>query len=192
MMRWGWPSEQSRENWGFVFKGLQALAIVGGAIWALWTYSQNSREQQEAIRRELRKPYDEKQLSLYLEAARVLAHLSVSPDVQRAENEARFWELYWGELPFVEDKTVRTKMAAFCFATFGENRCGEKPDVKVSENAPINAAIDMSRTAGCLIRARWSPPITIKTPFLFLEMRAEEACNVTDQENTAVRPQSGN
>jgi hypothetical protein len=36
---------------------------------------------------------------VYLDAARVLAHLAATPDVDREKTEARFWELYWGSLP---------------------------------------------------------------------------------------------
>jgi hypothetical protein len=46
--------------------------------------------------------------------------LSATMDTNRAEYEARFWELYWGELPFVESVPVREKMATFCNMVFGE------------------------------------------------------------------------
>jgi hypothetical protein len=81
-MRCKWPSERTQKNWAFVFSSLQAIAIVGGAIWGLYIFHVNSKAQQEAIRRELRKAYDEQQLSLYVDAARVLAHLSTTPDTQ--------------------------------------------------------------------------------------------------------------
>jgi hypothetical protein len=61
-----------------------------------------SKEQLEATKRELQRPYQEKKLSLYLDASRVLAHLVATPDVNKDATEARFWELYWGELVFVE------------------------------------------------------------------------------------------
>jgi hypothetical protein len=38
------------------------------------------------------------------ETARVLAHLGSTPDVEKEKDEAQFWELYYGELPFVESK----------------------------------------------------------------------------------------
>jgi hypothetical protein len=171
-MRWGWPSKQTRENWDFVFKAVQALAILGAAFWALWTYTSNSIEQREAVRRELRKPYDEKQLNLYLEAARVVARLSLPNDEHRAENEARFWELYWGELPFVEDSKTREKIIAFCKIRFSNQSCGDNRNQKdTGQNTEAQASIDLSLTASCQIRKRWSIPRLIKLAPFDLQIR---------------------
>jgi hypothetical protein len=66
-----WPNKEAQDRWEFVFKGLQAFAIVVDAFWVLVTYTITAAHQREAIERELRRPYDEKQLALYLDAARV-------------------------------------------------------------------------------------------------------------------------
>ena len=177
-MRLRWPSERNQKNWAFVFSSLQAIAIVGGAIWGLYIFHVNSKAQQEAIRRELRKPYDEQQLSLYVDAARVLAHLSTTPDTNRAEYEARFWELYWGELPFVENVEVREKMATFCNKAFGEAKCGGNDKSPLDEKT--KAAIDMSQTASCQVRSRWSAPKLLTLSVLGVHITTAVKCPPED------------
>lgn len=164
-MRWSWPSEETRTKWEFVFNGMKALAIVGAAIWALWTYTQNSIEQREAVRRELRKPYDEKQLAIYLEAARVVAHLASMPNASDKEaTEKRFWELYWGELAFVEsqisvtDNSVESLMVTFCQGYFGMEKCHSKPETDIQN------ALLLARQASYEVKSVWdkkaaAPPL---------------------------------
>ena|SRR5438477_3389900 len=155
-MRWGWPSAEVRDRLEFVFKGVQAGAIVFGAIWGLVTYTITAAHQRDGIRRELRKPYDEKQLSLYLDAARVLAHLSATPDYEREKTEARFWELYWGELAFVESSRVASLMVAFCRKRFEPTKCNTPHPENVLEASTLEgAAIGMSHEASDEIRKRW-------------------------------------
>jgi hypothetical protein len=117
-MRWSWPSREMQDRWEFVFKAVQAFAIVVGAFWVLVTYTITAAHQRSAVERELRTPYDEKQLALYLDSARVLAHLAAAPSLEREKTEARFWELYWGELAFVESKHIEELMVAFCEKLF--------------------------------------------------------------------------
>src|SRR5262245_14722465 len=152
-MRWGWSNQEVRERWEFVFKGVQAGAILVGAIWALVTYSITASQQRDAIRRELRKPYDEKQLSLYLDAARVLAHLSATPDYEPEKTQARFWELYWGELAFVESGHVASLMVAFCKKNFELEKCNTPRPLEPLEASTLQgAAISMSHEASKEIR----------------------------------------
>src|SRR5689334_22996255 len=100
-----WFSEEAEDNVKFVLSVLQAIAIIFSAGFATYTYVKQSASQKEAIKRELRKPYDEKQLALYLEASRVTAYLaSMEVERERGVTEAaksdivrartRFWELY--------------------------------------------------------------------------------------------------
>ncbi len=134
------------------------------------TQEQQSMAQLDATRRELERPYEDKKLELYLDAARVLAHLAATPDVDRELTEARFWELYWGELAFVESltKNERTKdersverlMVNFCHVYFEPNRCtaegGGASGVEKTRRTPTEkAAIEMARRASQEIRDRW-------------------------------------
>ena len=74
---------------------LQALAIIFTIVWAATTFRHQVYTEAESRRRELSRPYAEKQLDLYLDAARVKARLAATdPDSPgRKEAEARFWEL---------------------------------------------------------------------------------------------------
>jgi hypothetical protein len=89
-----WPRATTREHWEFVFKAVQSVAIVIGVLWAAYTFW-------DTRNRELRKPYEEKKLTFYTDAVRVLAHLAAVPgSSSEAETETRFWELFWGGVAF--------------------------------------------------------------------------------------------
>jgi len=152
-----WPGQETRDRWEFIFKGVQAAAIVFGAIWALWTFTTASWQHQADVKRELQRPYDEKQLNLYLEAARVTARLGKYRDVADNATEIRFWELYWGELAFVESKEVRSMMVKFCQKRFG-NGCGDSPDDKNPPDDLLKAAITLSTKASEEVQRRWLRP----------------------------------
>jgi hypothetical protein len=145
----------------------QPIAIIVGSILAVATYVVQQENQKNATQRELRRPYDEKQLALYLEASRIVAHLAAMPDVEREKHEIRFWELYWGELAFVESRvqdaassagqspTVEQLMVEFCERHFGRDRCHA-----ASSGSSVPAAINLSRQASDEIRVRWTEPAT--------------------------------
>jgi Tfp pilus assembly protein PilE len=136
-----------------------------------------SKEQLEATKRELQRPYQERKLSLYLDASRVLAHLAATPDVNKDATEARFWELYWGELAFVESTvseeerkgpkpSVERLMVLFCHQYFTPQRCvkggsgGPDPksatgSVKLMGAPGEIEAIDLARHASKEIRDEW-------------------------------------
>ena len=101
------------------------IAVVGASVsfcWGLWTWRISRRDQLDAQRREgerqsearriqATRPFLEKQLELYAEAARVCARIASAHN--GADAVARFWELYWGELALVENREVETKMVQF-------------------------------------------------------------------------------
>ena len=78
-------------------KVVGAFIAIAGLAWGVYTYRETSM-------RLASKPFYDKQLELYFEAATAAATLATDP---RAEtwNEARreFWRLYWGPLSMVED-----------------------------------------------------------------------------------------
>src|ERR1700760_1499221 len=79
-------------------QGMTVVLAIVAAAFTYWSYN-------DTRRREARKPYEEKKLALYLDAARIAAHLTAAPDgPDKVQTEERFWELYWGELAFVETK----------------------------------------------------------------------------------------
>jgi hypothetical protein len=144
-----WPD---KDQWDIVFKGIQAIGIFVGAIWIAYTYF-------DTRTRELRKPYDEKQLSFYADAVQVVAHLAtVAEDDKAKDTITRFWELYWGELPLVESNEVRTRMNDFCKNRFPASEahpdlCGEIN--KATTDTRLNYAIAISDQAKCEVRERW-------------------------------------
>jgi len=103
-----------------VGEAIQPVAIIVGGILALLTYMSSVSHERYAresdakqARLERARPYYEKQLSLYLDAARVAAHLAANPATpERDKLVARFWELYWGELAFVESRSTGRRPAS--------------------------------------------------------------------------------
>jgi hypothetical protein len=121
------PDEETRKAIKFWLDCLQIVTVIVAIVTAFITFhsytsdqqaraveqkdramaqEQQAKEQLATAKRELERPYEEKKLALYLDAARVLAHLAASPDVDNKKTEARFWELYWGELAFVETEVA--------------------------------------------------------------------------------------
>ena len=183
------PSEDTRTAIAFWLGCLQIVTVIAGVSTAAATFfyhsqaeqqraidqDQRAKDQLAALQRELQRPYQEKKLNLYLNAARVLAHLAASPSVDREKTEARFWELYWGELAFVESRTddeaptrpsVEHLMVQFCELYFGKDRChgkaAEEPGgmttavrTDIERAAVTKAAIDMARQASDEIRRQW-------------------------------------
>jgi hypothetical protein len=134
-----WPRAGTREHWEFVFKAVQSVAVVIGVLWAAYTFW-------DTRNRELRKPYEEKKLAFYTDAARVLAHLAAAPDSSsKAETETQFWELFWGELPFVESNDIKQLMERFCNNHF-QNR-PEQAQCSKSTGGIIQTAKEMSEKA---------------------------------------------
>lgn len=104
---------------------LELLKIAGVSAafcWSVWTWRAAQRDKLEARQRqnerwsdarriEATRPFLEKQLELYAEAARVCARIASA----ERDNDAiaRFWELYWGELALVENREVEAGMVSF-------------------------------------------------------------------------------
>jgi hypothetical protein len=149
-------SDSTRENIKVLVSVVQAAGIIFSVLWATYTYKQQSEYQRDAVQRELRKPYDERQLNLYLDAARVLAHLATTPEFESEKTRARFWELYWGELAFVESPRIASWMSAFCRKHFEPSKCSTPRPMNPDDAAtPQAAAIGMSHDASQEIRDRW-------------------------------------
>ena len=106
---------------------LKVLSMVGAVIVfavGVWEFQSSQRSQVETRRVEATKPFLEKQLALYAEAARAAAMRALTPPQSlldrsvgkrdlRREGEDMFWRLYYGELALVEDRTVARAMVAF-------------------------------------------------------------------------------
>ena len=109
----------------YLIRVVGTFVALGTLLWAIWTYGDTRRSEidqreqadqriAETRRVEATKPFLERQLRLYTEAAQVAARIATSRD-QSATDEAveRFWQLYWGELALVENEAVEGAMKAF-------------------------------------------------------------------------------
>lgn len=115
-----------------IAKYIGLLVLVVGLALPLWQYvvtlekERNERDEKrkieetqrnreiEAALREARKPFLERQQTLYFEAASTASKLAILP--KGAERDAaykRFYHLYWGELSVVEDELVESSMVRF-------------------------------------------------------------------------------
>ncbi|UPK36607.1 hypothetical protein IVB18_04280 [Bradyrhizobium sp. 186] len=129
-----------RRAWRFVITHGAGIAVIIAGLWTAgtWLYIQHQqasdaaaaetsrREQATQIAiRESQKPFLERQLAFYFEAAKVTAKLATSTPAKSSANQdqpppedwdwarRRFWELYWGELAAVESPEVARAMVQF-------------------------------------------------------------------------------
>jgi hypothetical protein len=121
-----------------------AGAVIGFGI-GLWQWT--IKEHQSAVSRRLEatKPFLQRQLKLYTEASQIAAKIAThglaetSGDVQ-----TRFWELFWGELALVENKSVESAMIDMGNAI--EDKCEgdylEQTSLKLSH--AMRASLDKS------------------------------------------------
>ncbi len=121
------------ETW---LKVLSAVGAVCAFIWGIYTYRETASQQlahdaAEAERLsytrriEARRPYLEKQLMLYSEAAKMASIVGTSDDpVEFGKAKKRFLELYYGELAMVEHGPVIDAMMAFKRGLDADDRGG--------------------------------------------------------------------
>jgi len=86
---------------------LAALAFLWGVI----QYFRAEKDKRETRKLEARKPFLELQLMLYAEVCHLAALIASSADDEG--NEQKFYEMFWGRMPLVEDKAVERAMVEF-------------------------------------------------------------------------------
>ena len=107
-------STSKKESAETLIKWVSTLVAVGGLIWGITSFLITSRVQAETRQLEARKPFLERQLTLYTEVTQNAAILATSNDLDAIEQaRQRFWELYWGELSMVENRGVEIAMIKF-------------------------------------------------------------------------------
>ena len=109
----------SLENW------LKVLAVAGAIssfLWGVYQWREKSAQDlalrsveaerlAETRRIEATKPFLDRQLALYSEATRVASQVATLGKTDAGKKaRTRFWELYWGELALVENRTVEAAM----------------------------------------------------------------------------------
>jgi hypothetical protein len=145
---------------------LPVLTVVGGALWALYTYLDHQSEVQreaarqankEAITRRLeaQKPFLEKQLALYFEAAQIAGKLvTLKPGNEKwDEVENRFWQLYWSELSMVESPAVEAAMVKVGDALSDYK---QTPDNERTTSALDDAVYELAHAIRDGITATWT------------------------------------
>jgi hypothetical protein len=86
-----------------VAKWVTILATAGTLCWSVV-----SALQSHAI--DARRPFLDFQLKLYQEATKMASVLATSDDTKELQAaEARFWQLYWGELGLVENGGIKSE-----------------------------------------------------------------------------------
>jgi len=127
---------------------LKILSVAGACItfaWSVWVWKENAADERSAAeaesaryadsrRIEATRPFLEMQLKLYTEAAQVTARIANS-GARGGKDEARFWELYTGELSMVEDGEVSGAMYSF----------GQALEHKVDQKELRNLGVTLAR-----------------------------------------------
>jgi hypothetical protein len=98
------PAEPGRLE--HALKVIGVVVTVGSLLLALGQFVVSQSVQ-------ARKPFLEKKLAWCEEAARTAAAISVRPRGAAADQETRFWELYYGVMGLVENRDVTGAMIAF-------------------------------------------------------------------------------
>jgi hypothetical protein len=158
------PSHNATAILAVVQAWLPVLTVVAGGLWGLFTYIDHQKEVQRqstaesernaATRRiEAQKPFLEKQLALYFEAAQVAGKL-VTLDVKSSDwqsAEQRFWALYWSELSMVEHKIVEQMMVQFGTAL----KAYKSEQSSATKSAIDSAALDLAHAIRAGIEEAW-------------------------------------
>ena len=125
-------SEQIKSAAHIGLKMISPLLAVAVFFWGIYTYQETAKQKliaqkadakhtAETRRIEATRPYLNKQLQLYTEAAKVTATIATSANSQEVEKAIkRFKELYWGELALVERSDVASAMISFRNALLAE------------------------------------------------------------------------
>ena len=149
--------------------GTFSAAVAGG-----WTVYQASASRADTVRSaeisrliEAQKPFLEKQLGLYFEAAKITGKLvTLTPDdTEWAASRQRFWELYWSELSFVEDNEVESSMVNFGNQlTTYENSAKMPADKATLQSALHSATFQLAHALRSSLEREWSRTVHTAAP----------------------------
>jgi hypothetical protein len=154
------------------------VVILGGAWTASTWYADRmdkSREEQRrsseaavVALRESQKPFLERQLAFYFEAAKVTGKLATLPPVRFdkpldhkaledwAWSRRRFWELYWGELGVVESTDVSRAMVSFGNALNAVESCVDAGrDCRNEQSRLTGPSLALAREIRASIEKGW-------------------------------------
>ncbi|HEX5171977.1 MAG TPA: hypothetical protein VFW11_22515 [Cyclobacteriaceae bacterium] len=116
---------ETKDRADLLIRAIGPALVLAGIIVGIIQFKQNATADRTArngqynmtlaqAQREAKKPFYERQFSLYLEAADVTSRIAnpINED-DRGKAVARFWQLYWGQLAVVESAEVATAMVHF-------------------------------------------------------------------------------
>jgi hypothetical protein len=142
--------------WRFVVMYGPGIVVVVAGLWTAGTWLYMQQQQQRAASaiaiRESQKPFLERQLAFYFEAARVTGKLAtLTPNKSVANQDQpvsedwawarrRFWELYWGELAAVESPEVARAMVQFGNGLHEIEKCVDKGDSCIGRQDSLTGA----------------------------------------------------
>jgi hypothetical protein len=153
--------ERRANSMKLIGEALQPFIVIVSALGAVVTFTVSETDKahdraKEAIdRAEARSaPYYQRQLDIYAEATRIAARLASLPDTDPSypATVARFWELYWGDLGFVESSAIAAKMASICRSYVSKDK-PERCAAGIGDGQGL--ALDLAHLAANEIKARW-------------------------------------
>jgi hypothetical protein len=109
-------------NFANTLKVLTVLGAIVSFVWGVYQWREKSSQELEARKQESQrlvetrrieatKPFLERQLTLYAEATKIASQVATQGNSESGKKAlARFWELYWGELALVENRSVEAAM----------------------------------------------------------------------------------
>jgi hypothetical protein len=161
--RWvPWISKISPKD--IVSTGVGLLVGLIAGVWSVYTHFEQGkaeREQSAAALQiqiklaefESQRPFYQRQLDYFGDAARAAAQVATLADGEKRESaKQRFWELYWGELGIVEKGEF-----AHAMVQFGEALRAEKDGqpVAVHSGGMTEAAYAIAKAARSEIADAW-------------------------------------
>lgn len=161
------------DNW---LKILTVLGAICSFLWGVYQWREKTSQELEARKQEYTrqietrrieatKPFLERQLALYAEITKVAAQVATQGDAESGKKAlVRFWELYWGELALVENRSVEAAMVRMRDALRANASTGELEQASLAVAHACRNSLD--RSWG--IRA-WSSPDEAASPVPHVE-----------------------
>jgi hypothetical protein len=99
------------------------IAMIGGAIWTVLSYLDNRAAEEKKTAElqilEAKKPFLDAQLAIYRDltttVGKIVSNASLRGSDQWKTDYQHFWDLYFTQLPLVEDPLVRSQLETFSY-----------------------------------------------------------------------------
>jgi hypothetical protein len=126
------------------------IAMIGGAIWTVLSYLDNRATEEKKTAElqilEAKKPFLDAQLEIYRDltttVGKIVSNASLRGSDQWKTDYQHFWDLYFSQLPLVEDQLVRSQLEKFQYQlqTYANGAYTEQ-NHKAAEEAAYDLAI---------------------------------------------------